>query len=391
MKKLLFFLLVPFLLTVVRHGVQAQNTFPTKTPTPTATMTPTPPPGKNIAKDAEITTSSRVGAYEDKTRLVDGNYSTGYNTYGVAPVKLFFNLKAKKTISAVMIVVEQSIPNSTTHKIYMGESANPTTLYSTITQRTQTGSRLFYIPEKPIENVQYVTIELSSSYYTGAWKEIEIYEASSETLTPSVTLTVSPTLTTSPSLSPTQSPTITQPASCVCNQDNTCDSSCVYQVPSCPEGATCPSTQMKCARESSIGPTPGAEAKNGYCRSAKRFVGDADGNGIVDALDYLYYVRAVNGGQIPDTVNPDFNGDGYVSPSDRVIIIATLGQGSDPVPSITNTPTVTPSPTRAIRNTEVGDCGVNSCLTTQECFVSGGIPSSTTCSGEVGKFCCIPR
>jgi hypothetical protein len=42
-------------------------------------------------------------------------------------------------------------------------------------------------------------------------------------------------------------------------------------------------------------------------------------------MDYFYYVGAVNGGRIPPSVNPDFNGDGEVGTSDRVIIIRSLG------------------------------------------------------------------
>jgi hypothetical protein len=67
------------------------------------------------------------------------------------------------------------------------------------------------------------------------------------------------------------------------------------------------------------------DVKNNYCTRYYRTTGDADGNNAVDNLDYFYYVRFVNGGQVPDEINPDFNGDGVVSVSDRKIVVRTLG------------------------------------------------------------------
>ena len=56
----------------------------------------------------------------------------------------------------------------------------------------------------------------------------------------------------------------------------------------------------------------------------KKSQGDANCDGQVDSIDYFYYVAAVNGGQIPTNVNPDFNGDGEVGLSDRTIITKSL-------------------------------------------------------------------
>ena len=56
----------------------------------------------------------------------------------------------------------------------------------------------------------------------------------------------------------------------------------------------------------------------------KKIQGDANCDGQVDSTDYFYYVAAVNGGQIPANVSPDFNGDGEVGLTDRTIIIESL-------------------------------------------------------------------
>ena len=52
--------------------------------------------------------------------------------------------------------------------------------------------------------------------------------------------------------------------------------------------------------------------------------GDANCDGVVNMIDYFYLVRALNGGKIPSSVNPDFNGDGEIGLSDRSIIVKTL-------------------------------------------------------------------
>lgn len=69
---------------------------------------------------------------------------------------------------------------------------------------------------------------------------------------------------------------------------------------------------------------PDQNNRSSWCQRSLRSKGDADGLNGADNIDYYYYVAAVNGGQIPSFVNPDFNGDGQVGVSDRAIIIQTL-------------------------------------------------------------------
>ncbi len=68
--------------------------------------------------------------------------------------------------------------------------------------------------------------------------------------------------------------------------------------------------------------TPIPTATSSSC--PKKAQGDANCDDQVDSTDYFYYVAAVNGGQVPANVNPDFNGDGEVGLSDRTIIINSL-------------------------------------------------------------------
>ncbi|MFH0979505.1 MAG: M4 family metallopeptidase, partial [Candidatus Roizmanbacteria bacterium] len=107
---------------------------------------------------------------------------------------------------------------------------------------------------------------------------------------------------------------------CSCLSDS-CSSSCIFDIYS---DVNYPSS-IKCSLSSSLFPsTPTSSDKNSWCQAAKKTKGDADGNGVIDMTDYFYYVGAFNGGKIPTTVNPDFNGDGKILPTDREIIIRSL-------------------------------------------------------------------
>lgn len=175
---------------------------------------------------------------------------------------------------------------------------------------------------------------------------------------PAPTAKVTPSITPTkaietPTVTPTSLPVPTQPATCVCKADDSCDSSCL--------SFSTPSAALKCTRESVIGPTPDQAAKNLYCKRYYRTSGDVDGNNKIDSLDYFYYVRVVNGGQVPADINADVNGDGVVSPSDRAIIVQNINNPPNPTPTSGDTPTptsvvptnVTLTPTPASTNTPI--------------------------------------
>lgn len=119
-------------------------------------------------------------------------------------------------------------------------------------------------------------------------------------------------------------PTPTVNPACAC-ANNACTSQCLFNK----YNDVSYNSSILCSREVSIlGPTPGATDKTSFCQRFLRTLGDVDGNGVVDNFDYLYYVAAVNGGGIPTFVNPDVNGDGLTSPSDRSIIVRTIPQAN---------------------------------------------------------------
>lgn len=127
-----------------------------------------------------------------------------------------------------------------------------------------------------------------------------------------------------PTSTPTP-PTITPVSTCVCKTDNSCDTTCIFdKIP----GIATYRSPILCNLNATIfSSAPTSTNKNNWCKTSPlRTRGDADLNNAVDNTDYLYYVQAVNGGKIPPSVNPDFNGDGEVGTSDRQIVVTTLGQ-----------------------------------------------------------------
>jgi hypothetical protein len=102
--------------------------------------------------------------------------------------------------------------------------------------------------------------------------------------------------------------------------------------------------------------TPGGSVTPGSDCS-KRPMGDADCNGVVNNIDYLYYVSVVNGGTVPPNVSADFNNDNETGTKDREIIIATLGGNNNgkigdgtPAPTNVRVPPIgigSPTPTQS--------------------------------------------
>lgn len=205
------------------------------------------------------------------------------------------------------------------------------------------------------------------------------------------------------------------PDTCVCSENDVCDTSCVFERLTCDNETSCNiryTQEVKCNREASGMSISSKDIKDSYCRRYYRLSGDADGNGTVNKLDYFYYVRFVNGGKVPDDINPDFNGDGAVSVSDRNIIVRALQNIDEKTPQppeqITLTPTIgreqpsaqpsqlplTPTVTQRINPTPTSwpgqVCPFNhACTQPVTCLRSGGKTTEIGCVGAgLPGFCC---
>lgn len=76
-------------------------------------------------------------------------------------------------------------------------------------------------------------------------------------------------------------------------------------------------TNLKCSTKD------GADV-NDYCTRPYRTIGDADGDGKVTDVDYLYTLRLMKGYPVTLNINADFNGDGVVDDKDLAIVKSSL-------------------------------------------------------------------
>jgi hypothetical protein len=177
------------------------------------------------------------------------------------------------------------------------------------------GAFSFTIPssmrDNQLHNIMFMAINRSANGGNdGTNRNITLGKTISYTSSPTIT----PTVTVSPPVSPVPG--------CLCNTDDTCATVCTFDKFATPITYTDP---IKCSLSSSFfANSPSTENKTSWCQKTLRTKGDTDGNGTINNTDYFYYVAAVNGGKIPVTANPDFNGDGEVGASDRMIIVKSL-------------------------------------------------------------------
>lgn len=109
---------------------------------------------------------------------------------------------------------------------------------------------------------------------------------------------------------------------CVCDTGDVCNPGCTFSLLPAPSSYTSP---IKCSLSATLfDSVPSADNKISWCRATNRTKGDANGDGKIENIDYYYYVAAVNGGKIPVSANPDFNGDGEVGTIDRAMLIKSL-------------------------------------------------------------------
>ena len=126
---------------------------------------------------------------------------------------------------------------------------------------------------------------------------------------------------------PTRTPTPTGVnLACVCGATNTCHSSCDFNEFTTIElPGVSYANPIKCLLPVTLfNAAPVAARKTDWCRRPQKTKGDATGDDRITLHDYFYYVSARYGAKIPQSINPDFNGDGAVNNLDRLIIIKSL-------------------------------------------------------------------
>lgn len=210
-----------------------------------------------------------------------------------------------------------------------------------LSQRFYNDILILLIDSVPADNpfVRQVPIR-----YPGLWQD---YQNWKNGVSPTSPPNQTPTPTTSPNvtLSPTSqvtltsgpgTPTTSPSDTCICNDNGTCSNKCVFdyypvlnswfnESGELLRREIYYSNPIKCSLSSEYYRSePEPEDKNSWCNRNKRTKGDADGDRDITSIDYFYYIRALNQGKIPASVNPDFNGDGEINEKDKDVILKEL-------------------------------------------------------------------
>ena len=180
--------------------------------------------------------------------------------------------------------------------------------------------------------------------YPGLWQDYLNWKNGIASPTPPPDETPTPgagTPTVTPTSQETPTPgagTPTTPPSdtCMCDSNGTCNNKCGFdyypvlnswfnESGELLRREIYYSSPIKCSLSSEYFTSePELQDKNTWCNRDKRTKGDADGDEDITSIDYFYYIRALNKGKIPASVNPDFNGDGEISEKDKDVILKAL-------------------------------------------------------------------
>ena len=173
------------------------------------------------------------------------------------------------------------------------------------------------------------------------WKNgtVSPTQPANQTPTPTTSpdTTVSPTTQVSPTSGPgTPTVSLTPSNTCVCDNNGTCNNKCDFDYYPVLNSWFNESGELlrreiyygspiKCSLSTEYFTSElEAQDKNTWCNRNKRTKGDADGDSDITSIDYFYYIRALNEGKIPVSVNPDFNGDGEINEKDKDVILQVL-------------------------------------------------------------------
>lgn len=153
---------------------------------------------------------------------------------------------------------------------------------------------------------------------------------------PTITLTPSPTVTPGgPTVTPvataTPAPSPTQPSlPCLCNTNNTCTMTrCTFSKYTNITYANPIKCKPLIATKYVSNALPSSGQETDWCRRPQRTKGDANGDDVIDLVDYFYTLTVANSiAKIPPTINADFNGDGLVNVTDKQIVIRSINNSN---------------------------------------------------------------
>jgi hypothetical protein len=133
--------------------------------------------GANLALGKSVTVSSQL---PDQTAelAVDGDLGTLWNSGGGPPQWIEIDLGAAFNIQEIRLVPSQYPAGPTTHQV-LGkgpDAGDQFTLIFIFDGSTEDGQALVFTPPQPVQGIQYIRVETSTSPSWVAWREIVVVQ-----------------------------------------------------------------------------------------------------------------------------------------------------------------------------------------------------------------------
>ncbi len=131
-------------------------------------------PNANLAYQQPVTASAALPE-EPVTYAVDENDATQWGSGSDAPQWLEIDLGQAQAITEVRLLVAQWPAGETTHRLLGGSAPGNLIELHRFQQVTEQGDWLVFIPESPIEDIQFIRIETIQSPSWVSWGEIQVF------------------------------------------------------------------------------------------------------------------------------------------------------------------------------------------------------------------------
>lgn len=306
-KNISIFITVFILFILLGFRLITNTSAQTATPIPTLTPTPTPNLEETTTPPAIGTKAYCQGAIISSSSLSSGGSLTVTATANNSNIKTFsyrfYNMDnsgaaIKFKIGTTNLLYTRTIANS-----FTSSSNTITVTFPQLDRNDLNWSSPIYGNPKP-KNIKV------SAFFTDLANATSKNEAACE-----VRFTAN-----------TIDPTPTPNANCKCPSNaNVCNTTyCKFDKHTTTGTNITYPASIGCGTINIFQSAPTADQNDAWCRRYYRTKGDANGDGKATFLDYFYYVAARVGGKVPANINPDFNGDNFISDIDKDIIIKSL-------------------------------------------------------------------
>jgi len=127
----------------------------------------------NLAMNQTVS-ASNASAENHPKYAVDGDMNTTWGAGNFPPQWIEIDLGAPARVEKIDLLVTQHPIGDTVHRILVRSADGEFSEVHRFEQSTSTGDWLHFVPDEPLENVQYVRIETVKSPSWVGWIEIEV-------------------------------------------------------------------------------------------------------------------------------------------------------------------------------------------------------------------------